>query len=230
MDNSLQIDVARGLYVDSHAGHMQTLDFATVHANANALAGHLGKPSFGITKDEEGTRAAFEKFGRLCRLAVERFRPGDVWYDPRTPQEVKHGLECARAQRRRVRIFYGDAKSGRDRLAMQDVVGFVGWAGWQLPHPILLAERHQHLGPRICELEVVRILDLDPAGAFSKYQHPRYSLPEFSTVSCSDSAQPDRVTLAADGVPLFECANKAQATRWISFFKGTTHVPPKQPI
>lgn len=165
-----------------------------------------------------------------CAAWLSNGSDRDVWYDPRTPQEVKHGLECARAQRRRVRIFYGDAKSGRDRLATQDVVGFVGWAGWQLPHPILLAERHQHLGPRICELEVVRILDLDPAGAFSKYQHPRYSLPEFSTVSCSDSAQPDRVTLAADGVPLFECTNKAQATRWISFFKGTTHVPPKQPI
>lgn len=229
--DSLQIDVARELYVDTHAGHTAVFDFSTVQANANALAGHLGKPTLGVAENEKGTRAAYEKFGRLCRMAIERFRPGDVWYDPRTPREVKYGLECARAQRRRVRIFYGNPKTGLDRLAVQDVVGFVGWAGWQLPHPILLAERHQHLGPRICELEVVKIVDVQETDkAFSTYTHRDYHLPAFTTVSCNDPAQPDRVLLAADGAPLWECSNKAQATRWISFFKGSTQVAPKQPI
>lgn len=221
----LQIDHARRIYHEVHAGFTASVDFATVRATANALAGHLGLPSFALSDAEIGTPAAFEKYQRLMRLAPSKLRPGDTWYDPRTPHAARHALESARATRRKIRLHYGDPKTGLDRLAVQDVVGFVGTASWQLPHPILLAERHMHLGPRICELEVVRVVDVD--GMVATYQHNSYRLPEFGTVSVGSSEAPEKVLLVADGQPAVECANLAQATRWIKFFRGSAHAAPK---
>lgn len=220
---SLQIDHVRGLYCDVHAGFTATVDFLTVRATANALAGHVGMPSLAVTEAEVGSAAAFEKYQRLQRLAIAKMRPGEVWYDPRTPREAKVALDSARATRRQIRLHYGDPRTGLDRLAIDDVVGFVGYAGWQLPHPILLADRHVHLGPRICELEVVRVVDVEAMVA--TYNHPSYRLPEFSTARLDASSE--RVTLLADGNPVVECTNQAQATRWTKFFKGSTHAAPK---
>lgn len=221
----LQIDHARRIYYECHAGFTASVDFATVRATANALAGHLGLPSFAVSDSEIGTLAAFEKYLRLMRLAPSKMRPGDTWYDPRTPHAARHALESARATRRKIRLHYGDPRTGLDRLAVQDVLGFVGSAGWQLPHPILLAERHMHLGTRICELEVVRVVDVD--GMVATYQHDSYRLPKLDTVSVGSAEAPEKVLLVADGQPVVECANQAQATRWIKFFRGGTHAAPK---
>lgn len=222
---ALQIDHARHLYVESHVGYTASVDFSTVLATANALAGHLGIPTMGIGESEIGTQSAFEKYQRLMRLAMMKIRPGEVWYDPRTPRDARIALDTARASKRKVRLHYGDPNTGLDKLATQDIVGFVGYAGWQLPHPILLSERNCHLGSRICELEVVRVVDVD--GMFASYEHPRYTLPAFTTVSANNSEAPDEVMLIADGSPVMNCTNQGQATRWIKFFKGSTHTPPK---
>lgn len=222
----LQVDPVRRLYVESHVGFTFGVDFSTVRATANALAGHLRMPTLAVTDDEFGSQAAFEKYQHLVRLASSRLRHGEVWYDPRTPAGARNALESARATKRRVRLHFGDPRSGLDRLAVQDIVGFVGYASWQLPHPILLSDRNVHLGPRICELEVVRVVDVD--GLVATYEHPTYRLPNFTTVPAG--AGTDVVLLVADGQKLMECTNQAQSTRWIKFFKGCTHTPPGRSI
>lgn len=191
----LQIDHARRIYHECYVGFTASVDFATVRATANALAGHIGMPSLGISESEIGSASAFEKYQRLMRLAPTKLRPGEVWYDPRTPHATRTALESARCTRRKIRIHYGDPKTGLDRMAIQDVVGFVGNAGWQLPCPILLSERNIHIGPRICEPVVVRVVDVD--GMFAPYQHDSYRLPEFSTVSVGSSDAPEKVLLSA---------------------------------
>lgn len=219
------VDHERRLYLESHAGYTASYDFATVRANANALAGRIGSPSLAITDSEIGSVAAFEKYLALVRLATRKFRPGDVWYDPRTPTAARQALESARATKRLVRLHYGDPRTGLDRLAVQDVLGFIGYAAWALPHPILLAERQLHVGPRVVELEIVRVVDVD--GMVATYEHPTYRLPHLTTVSACDPDHPDRLVLAADGRELLRCANQAQAARWSKFFRGAVHQAPK---
>lgn len=212
--------------METHAGFTASYDFATVKANANALAGHMGTPSLAIGEDEVGSVAAFEKYLSLVRMATRKFRPGDVWYDPRTPAAARHALESARATRRAVRLHYGDPRTGLDRLAVQDVVGYVGYAAWYLPHPILLTDRQLHIGPRIVELEVVRVVDVD--GLIATYEHPTYRLPHLSTVGACDPENPEGLVLAADGREVLRCSSRAQATRWCKFFRGEIHQPPRQ--
>lgn len=223
--NHVQIDFDRKIYLDRHAGYTATCDFGTVKATADALAGHLGMPALAVGDCEPGSLEAYRKYQHLLRLASSRFKPGEVWYDPRTPLGAKQAIESARITRRQIRLHYGDPRSGMDRLVTQDVTGFVGYAGWQLPHPILQPARHVHLGPRICELEVVKVVDVDAMVA--TYSHANYRLPVLTTVGTADIDHPERVVLAADGVALFECTNQGQATRWIKFFKGASHVPLK---
>lgn len=223
--DSIVIDHDRGLYVEKHLGYTMSIDFSTVRATANALAGLLGAPTLGIGESEIGSSSAFSKYQRLLRMAMQKIRPGEIWFDPRTPRDARVALDSARATRRKIRLHYGDPKTGLDKLVAQDVVGFVGAASWQLPYPILLSERNSHLGPRICELEVLRVVDVD--GLCITYEHPRYKLPTFTSASTERPAAPDQVQLLADGIPIIECATQAQATRWIKFFRGSTHVPPK---
>lgn len=223
--DSLLVDHERKIYIETHAGYTASYDFATVRANANALAGHLGTPSLGVGDTEIGSVAAFEKYLSLVRMASRKFRPGDVWYDPRTPAQARHALESARATRRLVRLHYGDPRTGRDRLAVQDVLGFVGYAAWYLPHPILLVDRQLHIGPRIVELEVVRVFDVD--GMVATYSHPHYHLPQLSVVSACDPDRPELLVLAGDGREILKCSSQAQASRWCKFFKGAIHQPPK---
>lgn len=224
---AIQIDHERRIYIDRHPGYTASCDFATVNATANALAGHLGLPGLSIPETEFGSEIAYEKYQRLLRLAATRFKPGEVWYDPRTRLEARQALEAARVTRRKVRLHYGDPRTGLDRLAAYDVAGFVGYAGWQLPHPILQPDRQHHLGQRICELEVVRVVDVDAMVA--TYSHPGYKLPDLKIVDAPAAENPMRVLLAADGKPLHECSTKGQATRWLKFYQGDTHVPPRQP-
>jgi hypothetical protein len=128
--DTLVVDHARQMYLDRHAGFTASYDFATVTATANALAGRLGVPSLAIGTSEVGSTAAYEKYLSLVRMASAKFKPGDVWYDPRTPVPLRHALETARATRRQVRLFYGDPRTGTDRLATRDVLGYVGYAAW----------------------------------------------------------------------------------------------------
>lgn len=223
---SLLVDHERRIYMETHAGFTASYDFATVKANANALAGHMGTPSLAIGEEEVGSVAAFEKYLSLVRMATRKFRPGDVWYDPRTPPAARHALESARATRRAVRLHYGNPRTGVDRLAVQDVVGYVGYAAWYLPHPILLTDRQLHIGPRIVELEVVRVVDV--LGLIATYEHPTYRLPQLATVGACDPENPERLVLAADGREVLRCSSRAQATRWSKFFRGDIHQPPRQ--
>lgn len=224
--HAIQIDHVNRIYVERRPGFTEACDFSTVAATANALAGRLGLPGLSIPSTEVGSAAAYEKYQRLLRLAAGRLGSGEVWYDPRLAPEARQALESARVTRRPVRLHYGDPRTGRDRLAAFDVAGFVGYSGLLLPHPILLVTPKHHLGPRIIELEVVRIVDIH--AMVTTFSHPAYHLPALQAVDAPTPAAPLQVLLAADGEPLQVCASKAQATRWIKFYRGEIHQSPPQ--
>lgn len=223
MDN-LVVDHERQIYLDRHAGFTASYDFATVTATANALAGRLGVPSLAIGSSEVGSTEAYEKYLSLVRMASAQFRHGDVWYDPRTPAQLRHALETARATRRQVRLFYGDPRTGLDRLATRDVLGYVGYAAWSLPHPILLSERQTFVGPRIVELEIVKVIDVD--SFLTTYSHSSYHMPTLTIVAGDEDGV--GAVIAADGHRQMACTTHAQATRWCKFFRGQIHQPPRQ--
>jgi hypothetical protein len=104
---------------------------------------------------------------------------GGIYYHARTPDAVVRALEQARASRQRIRISYGDARTGRDWLEEHDVEGRIGNSLGPLKVPLLLHSSRAHGGPALLDHCIVRIRG---TGRYSRvlYQHRRYHAGTFS--------------------------------------------------
>ena len=75
----------------------------------------------------------------------------------------------------RVRIFYGDAKTGRDWNEEHDVVGYMGKSNGVFKIPLLLAKSNSDGGTSILDDCIVKItVDKEVA-----YKHPNYHCARF---------------------------------------------------
>lgn len=75
----------------------------------------------------------------------------------------------------RVRIFYGDAKTGRDWNEENDVIGYLGKSTGVFKIPLLLAKSNSDGGPAILDDCIVK-LTVDKQVV---YQHPNYHCARF---------------------------------------------------
>lgn len=99
--------------------------------------------------------------------------------------DVNEHLERARATKRRVRIFYGDCKTGRDFLEWQETVGYVvrpdGKQGFYLKR-----RTDSDPGGEILVDQIVRLMVKAPGknGPFEEvYRHPSYYIPSLQITS-----------------------------------------------
>ncbi|MCE9530714.1 MAG: hypothetical protein K8T89_06255 [Planctomycetes bacterium] len=101
-----------------------------------------------------------------------------IFYHAETPRAVVRALENARSCcRRRVRLYYGDAGSGRGWLDVTGMEGSIGNSMGPLKIPILLANRRSHGGPGLLDHCIVK-LKWTTGGIL--YQHPRYHTGTFT--------------------------------------------------
>lgn len=78
-------------------------------------------------------------------------------YHTNTPQAVIDVLERARQTGQRLRLYYGDAATGRDWRQVYDVTGTIGRSCGSIKIPLMIANRRSSGGPGILDHCIVKI-------------------------------------------------------------------------
>lgn len=137
----------------------------------------------------------------------------ETYYNENTPESVKRGLEYARVNRLRVRLFYGDVKTGRDWFEENDVCGYVGRSNGQCKVPLLIHNSRSLGGGAIMTDCIVRMF----VDGRQVYKHPKYRV-EFKHIIESKHEYPFQVMANGETIARFKTAK--QAERWVSFMRG----------
>lgn len=97
---------------------------------------------------------------------------GGIYFDKCTPDEVVNVLNDALISKKRVRLFYGDKKTGADWAEVNDTMGTIGKTTGKTPVLILLKNSTSIGGGHILDNCIVKItIDKNVV-----YQHPKYKL------------------------------------------------------
>jgi hypothetical protein len=154
-----------------------------------------------------------------------------TWFDPHTPAKVQKILEDARESRHILRLFVGDAETGRDWCEENDVIGRIGRTGGILKTPILLEPLREHGdirfadgGGAISTASILRIADVTTNEEL--YRAPNYQLPQLVLGETSAELQAKgydySVNRDGENVANFKMLEAAQ--RYIAFMLGAAYV------
>jgi len=90
-----------------------------------------------------------------------------------TPKEVRNILQNSRQFGHRIRLHYGDVKTGRDYMDRYDVTGTIGRSAGTCKIPILLSNARSMGGGSVLAHCIVKITETKkPLRVL--YQHPDY--------------------------------------------------------
>jgi hypothetical protein len=141
-------------------------------------------------------------------------------YHDKTPMEVIKILEYNRQHYRvnRLRLSFGDAKTGRDWLEEGDVEGYVGRSTGTTKVPLLIANSRSMGGGAILDHCIVRIKTT--AGGTVLWQHPKYNRPTFTIHDIKEKVKYApfgtlTVMIKADGERHAAFRTMAEARRWL---------------
>ena len=138
-------------------------------------------------------------------------------YSTETPANVIHILEWARAQKERIRVFYGDRTTGRDWMEVFDTIGYIGRSGGQVKRPFLIKTSRSTGGGVVLDDCIVKIT----YSGRVLYQHASYYLPKLKVKSMANG----KYQLIAEGSTAAELANVPYhaAMNELEFLKGKTN-------
>lgn len=139
-------------------------------------------------------------------------------YHMATPMAVVRELEFARLQSRRIRIFYGDAKTGRDWCEEHDIIGTIGQSTGKIKVPLLLKKVTSTGGGALLDHCIVKITENKRV----IYQHPNYNIGKFSIKDAAKDAQEEGYMLSVyrDGKLQANFKTEQKAQNYIAFLKG----------
>lgn len=182
---------------------------------------------------EIGTLKQYEDYQSLMTV-YRGLGDKETWFDARTPEKVRKVLERYRKSGARVRVFYGDEKTGRDWMEEFDMVGTIGRSMGPMRSPLLIPDNEDG-GPALLTQCIVRMVDVETGKEV--YKHEKYHLPkmelrELTTESIKD--QDGEKTLKSmgythgvwvedkDGKPCNHANFKSlgKAAHWMAFMAG----------
>jgi hypothetical protein len=131
-------------------------------------------------------------------------------YHLETPEAVVDYLEEAHINRYRLRLFFGDTKTGRDWGEENDVTGYVGRSTGTIKIPLLIHNNRSMGGGAILDHCIVKIM----RGRRTVYEMPGYKPPDFQVVG--KMVFWDEQTSA-------EFKTEEAARRYVAFMKGERH-------
>ncbi len=188
-------------------------------------AEHLNKiHGIEIKAEEVGTLTQYAQYQELFAIA-SKFDLG-TWYSHDTPKEVQRILNKYMNSSDKIRIFYGDVKTGRDWLEECDTVGTVGRSTGVMKIPLLMKEDDNY-GASILDACIVRIIDVETSTEL--YRHEKYQLPDLELRRYSEGDLFDKgytygVFMHDENQANFKSLGKA--AKYISFMLGECHCQP----
>jgi len=105
-------------------------------------------------------------------------------YHMETPDQVINVLEESRNSNRdqRIRLFYGDSKTGKDWHEEHDIMGYIGRSTGSIKIPLLINNRNSYGGGAVLDHCIVKITK----DKTTLYQHPKYHTDKFTIKQCKD--------------------------------------------
>ena len=142
-----------------------------------------------------------------------------ISYNENTPDAVIRILNNAMTTKERIRIFYGDAETGRDWLEIFDTMGYVGKSCGRITIPILVNNSRSTGESAILTSNIVKIT-IDKKVV---YQHLKYYLPKMEIKEADKTLNGKGYfySVFADGENIYNCKTLKQAENEIAFHKGT---------
>jgi len=217
------INRERQLYVMKCQAGYSCLGFENVMLDTWALAIRLGKPELAPTEQEFGMQSVLEKRDRLLSLLAKSNIDLGTWFNPKTPRQVCEVLEVIRKRGEKIRVFYGDPKTGRDWNQEQDVIGHIGRSIGPMKVPLLLDDEDGVGGMAMLDHCLVRIIRIEDGK--EQYRHPSYHLRHFEAVAGDDPRYPMKVL--ADGADYAFFKTEGEAYLWLAFIMGACHQAPR---
>jgi hypothetical protein len=154
------------------------------------------------------------KGGNNNIITYERENDTATAYHKETPTAIREILEDALESRDRLRLFFGDTKTGRDWNEEHDVIGYIGRSTGKVKIPLLINNARSSGGGAILDHRIVKIME----GNRVRYQHPKYKIGDFSALPSKTKGYYTDVFI--DGVLVARFKKPGQAGRWIAFMKG----------
>lgn len=141
-----------------------------------------------------------------------------ISFDKDTPDRVCRLLLAFMntSPRVRVRLFYGDRKTGRDWCESNDTMGYVGRSMGN--YPILLNNKNSIGGGRILEGSIVRIT-VDKRDV---YRHSKYHIGKITFAPSGYSDRPYGVFIDGKNHANFKTQEKAR--KWADFIQGKSNI------
>lgn len=141
-----------------------------------------------------------------------------TYYNEKTSDEVIRVLENSRKNNSRIRVFYGDAETGRDWLEIYDTIGTVGRSMGDIKIPLLIKTARSFGGGALLDHCIVKIT-IDKRVV---YKNPKYYLPNMEIREADTQLKKDGYfySVFADGKNTYNCKTKTQAENEILFHKG----------
>lgn len=209
----MQINAEQRLYVLPCGGGYSCLGFDVANGNALEIARMLGKPEL-KPKAAPGTEAHYAEYLAAVSALADSWTD-QTFFSYETPDEVRRTLESARHNRTRVRLFYGNTKTGAAWAEENDIVGTVGRSMGPMKIPLLIANAHSHGGGGILTGSIVAIMTAP--GCFV-YKHPSFNVGQWTT---HPAKSPDYTyTVLHNGTAHARFKTSDRASRYIAFMKG----------
>jgi len=136
-------------------------------------------------------------------------------YHKDTPQAVIDILERSRYRGDRIRVFYGDTKTGKCWNEEHDVIGYVGRSTGRIKIPLLIYDKRSIGGGAMLDHCIIKIIN---KYCKTLYQHENFSTGKISLGLSDDNNFIETVKIDDKTHANFKKAGQAQ--RWIDFITG----------
>jgi hypothetical protein len=181
----------------------------------NQLASMLHLP--GADVELKGTEEQYAQYWAYMKRYETSAANKRTWFDPGTPEAVRKALDVARLRGRRLRLWIGDMKTGRDWMEQDNVIGYIGRSPGPMRRPTLLKSRLSRNGQIISTINLVRIMDIRDRKEV--YRHSEYYFPRFTQDTDTYKVAPFFIRdMSGETITRFETATARQ--RWIEFMEG----------
>lgn len=227
--STITINDSQQLFVIPAGDGFSTRGFRSLFVELVALLARLGLSDPRASEDKIGTLEQYEAYqGALGAL---RARGGfkTTWFHPETPEAVRRVLERAMKSRELLRIYSGDAATGRDWGEENDVIGQIGRSTGLMRVPLLIG-KGEFGGPALLDHCIVKIQRVSDGKVL--YQHATYQPPalaiqdETGTETARKTRLPFLVT--RDGADHARFRSFGGACAYVAFMLGQSFTQPSE--
>jgi len=146
-------------------------------------------------------------------------------YDVRTGDALVKVLENLRQSQTRIRVFYGDTKTGKSWLEEHDIEGRIGRSTGTVKIPLLVHNARSSGGGSLLDSSIVRIIDAKTKRVY--YSHPKFHVPKLEIKSCKIPREEKNgemefytAEVYADGAIQARFTSEEKAKRYVKKMQG----------